>query len=208
MKKNFFAGLGILLPIVFTVLILLFLINLLTTPFLGIAHSILGDLPPFVRSLQAEQILSKLLILIAIVTLTFLMGLLGNFFLTHYLIKMGDQLLHQIPLVNKVYKSIQDVVHTVFKNDENPRFSKVVLVPFPYKESKALGFVVNDNLPQDSDEDFKDLVSVFVPATPNPTMGFNLLFKKQELTFIDMDVEEALKCIVSCGVMLKEREPK
>jgi uncharacterized membrane protein len=208
MKKNFFTGLGIILPVVFTLLILLFLINLLTTPFLDLAQWILGEMPSFVRSIQAEVILSKLLILGAIVALTLFMGVLGNFFLTHYFIKLGDLILHNIPLVNKIYKAIQDVVHTLFKQDENPRFSKVVLVPFPYKESKALGFVVNDDLPKNSDEEFRDLVSVFVPATPNPTMGFNLLFKKNELTYIDMGVEEALKCIVSCGVMLSERAKK
>lgn len=205
MKKNFFAGLSVLLPVVFTVLILLFLINLLTTPFLGLAHWILSHFTPL-HSDQMELILSRLFILAALVLLTFLMGLFGRFVLTHYFIRTGDYIFHQIPIVNKVYKAIQDVVRTLFKEDETPRFSKVVLVPFPFKDSKALGFVLNEKLPSDSDEAYRDMVSVFVPATPNPTMGFNLLYKRVDLNYIDMGVEEALKAIVSCGVMLNENK--
>lgn len=205
MKKNFFAGLGVILPVVITVMILLFLINLLTTPFLGLAHWILSYFTS-IRSDQMEFFLSRLFILATLVLITFLMGLFGRFMLTHYLIKTGDYLFHQIPIVNKVYKAIQDVVKTLFTEEETPRFSKVVLVPFPFSESKALGFVLNENLPKESDEKFRDLVSVFVPATPNPTMGFNLLYKRGELMYIDMGVEEALKAIVSCGVMLNENK--
>jgi uncharacterized membrane protein len=200
MKKSFFTGLGILLPIVLTIVVVGFLLNVLTGPFVGFVQEGLGLLnwPE-----QVVLFISKILVLFILVGITFLMGLLARWVITHYVIKYGDRLFHQIPIVNKIYRAIQEVVSTLF-NSESPKFSKVVLVRFPHTKGWALGFLVNDKISPGSDESFSDLVSVFVPAAPNPTMGFNLLYHSNELIPLDMKVEDALKCIVSCGVMFRQ----
>lgn len=209
MRKYFLTGLGILLPIVLTVLIVGFLINLLTKPFLPLAHSILGHYGLlgksflFMKTDQIVLITSKLIVIALLILVTILIGLLARIVVVHYLIRLGDFIIHRIPVVNKIYKAMKDIVSTLFDSTET-NFSQVVLVPFPHSNGLALGMIVKDKLPEGSDREYADLLSVFVPATPNPTMGFVLLYKREEVQFIDMSVESALKCIVSCGVMFSE----
>ncbi len=210
MRKYFFTGLGIILPIVLTVLIISFLINLLTKPFLGMAQSVLeyygllGKSLFFMKTDQLVLITSKLIVLALLTLLTIIIGLLARLVFVHYLFRTGDYIIHRIPIVNKIYRSIKEVVSTLFDSTEQ-NFSQVVLVPFPHSQGLALGMVVKDRLPEESDKAYGELLSVFVPATPNPTMGFMLLYKREDVNFIDMSVEDALKCIVSCGVMFTDR---
>ncbi len=213
MRKSFFTGLGIILPLVLTVLIVMFLINLLTKPFLGIAQGLLdysgllGKPILFLSSEQLVLITSKFLVLLSLFVFTLVIGFFARWVFVHYLIRIGDYIIHKIPVVNKIYKAIKDVVTTLF-DSPNQTFSQVVLVPFPHTKGLALGFIVAEKLPDESDKEYSDLVSVFVPATPNPTMGFMLLYKRSQLHYLDMKIDEALKCIVSCGVLFAENGHK
>lgn len=210
MKKCFFTGLGILLPIILTVWILSFLINLLTKPFLGTAQSLLeyyglmGKSLFFLKTDQLILITSKLIVLALLILVTILIGMIAKWVVVRYFIRTGDYVIHKIPIVNKIYRAIKEVVSTLFDNTEQ-NFSQVVLVNFPHSKGLALGMVVKEKLPEGSDARHSDLLSVFVPATPNPTMGFMLLYKRENVNFIDMKVEDALKCIVSCGVMFAQK---
>ena len=208
-KKYFFTGLALLLPAVLTIWIISFFINLLTRPFLNIVEEVLRyyDLldQPFLF-LSAEQFLhlfSKALVILILVGITFLLGFLTKVFVTNALIKLGDRTIHKIPLINRIYKAAQDVVKTLL-NKERTSFSQVVYVPFPQTGSYSIGMVTRDCLDEDSDEEHAGLISVFVPATPNPTMGFMLFFKREQLIFVDMKVEDALRTIISCGAIFKK----
>src|SRR5262249_34263523 len=111
----------------------------------------------------------------------------------------GDYLIHKIPLINRIYKLSQDVVHTFFGTGK-PAFTKVVWVPFPEKKSYILGMIASDSLHAESDPKFTDNVSIFVPCAPNPIFGFMMIYKRDQLITLDISTEEALKFIVSCGV--------
>lgn len=191
MKNNFLTGLVILLPIALTFWILALLVNILTNPFTGLVDSLFAYYhvnpawTPFV---------SKLLILAVLLGLVFLAGLIGRFLFLNPLFKFGDRLLHRVPLVNKVYKASQDVVHSLFSEDK-ASFSEVVLAPFPNERSLSIGLISSKK------DNPTGQVSVFVPGTPNPTMGFMLLFQQDQLIPLDIKVDEALKFVVSCGVI-------
>lgn len=206
MSKYFFTGLILLLPVTLTLLLIIFIINVLTNPFTEIVASIFEHYnifnKPFLflSGAQVLRLVTKLMVLFSLFFLTLLIGFVGRLLVFKVFFRLADLLLHSIPLVNRIYKTAQDVVTTIFVS-ERPSFSKVVLVPFPSARSYNIGFITNDSLPQGSDDQHRHLVSVFVPGTPNPTMGFILLFKEEQLIFVDMKVEEALKFIVSCGVM-------
>lgn len=211
MKKYFVTGLALLLPAVFTILIVSFVINLLTHPFLGTAVSIFTYYDIFNKPFLFFSgptvliVTSKILILIALAILIFLVGILGQLFLLKWLGGLGDYLIHRIPFVNKIYKTTQDVVHTIFMPSQNSsNYSRVVLVPFPHPESLSIGFITNDSH-RGADEDFEKRISVFVPGTPNPTMGFMLMYRSDQLIPLSMKIEDALKFIVSCGVIQPER---
>lgn len=211
MKKNFMTGLAIILPLVLTILILMFLINFLTKPFMGFVEAILSrydllDHPFFIFS--GNDILvfsSKIIILLLIFGIAILIGFVAQIFIIDYLFRIGDKLIHAIPLINKLYKGIQDTIHTLF-NSKGTSFSQVVLVPFPYSSTYCIGFLTNE-ASADSDPEHRDRVSIFVPGTPNPTMGFMLMFRKDQLIVMDMKVEEAFKFLMSCGVVLSEFKP-
>jgi len=161
----------------------------------------------FLSSEQLVRYGSKCLILILLFLLTVGLGVLTRWFLINFLFRIGDQILHRIPIINTVYKTTQDIIKTVFGSDKNA-FKQVVMVPFPRKEIYVLGLIARDSPPLCSKATGEDLVSVFVPTTPNPTTGFLLMFKREDLVLIDMRPEDALKYIISCGVITPEpRDP-
>lgn len=212
MKKYFITGLALLLPVVLTAMIFIFIINLLTKPFVGIVQEIfnyyglLGKPILFFTSTQIITFFSKFLILIALFLITVLIGFLGKIVIFHYFFRFGNYLIHKIPLVNKIYKATQDVIETIFK-DKKANFSQVVLIPFPTSKTLCIGLVTNDPQTHQPKEDKQGNISVFVPATPNPTIGFVLLYKREQMTVLDISVEDGLKFVVSCGVMSPNFQP-
>lgn len=200
MKKYFFTGLVILLPLVVTIWIVNFLVNILTKPFLGFVSSVLQNVP-YLSNPQVLLYTSKILIIITLFLFTILLGMITRWFLFHSLLNLGDKILHRIPLVNKVYKTSQDIIKTLFASDKKS-FKQVVMVPFPKSDTYVIGLVSNDSPDICSQAVKDDLVSVLIPTTPNPTTGFLLMYPRRDLVYIDMKTEDAVKYIVSCGVII------
>lgn len=203
MKKNFLAGLAILLPIVITAAIALFFINLLTTPFMTFVSGIFTKtgFSHFLPTTGLLAFISKIFILFFLVFVLFIIGFFTQHFFAHHLFQTFDKIIHKIPVINKIYISLQEVAHTLFGEKEESSFSKVALVPFPQKNCYSIGFVTKEALPKETDKEYLGLISVYVPGTPNPLMGFNFLYKREEVILLDMNVDDALKFIISCGVM-------
>jgi len=205
LKKYFITGLVILLPLALTLAIIAFFVNLLTEPFVGVVKSVLGyyDLIEsnflFLSADQVQKYVSQLIILAMLFFVTVGLGVLARWFLFHYIIKFWEYAIHRIPFISSVYKTCQDVIHTIFTSNTSS-FKQVVLVPFPSEESLAIGLLTRDGLPA-LGKHSKPLVAVFVPTTPNPTSGFLMMFREEDLVYIDMKVEEALKYVISCGVI-------
>ena len=132
---------------------------------------------------------------------TVLLGMIARWFFVHYLIRFWDYVFHRIPFVNTVYKACQDVINTMFAS-KTKSFKQVVLVPFPYADSRSVGLVTQENLKGLGKDKEAEYVAVFVPTTPNPTSGFLLLFESKDITYVDMKVEDAFKYVISCGVIL------
>ena len=212
MKKHFLTGLVILLPVAVTILVLVFLVNFFTRPFLGFASNLIHywDLFPngflVLNQDQVIQYAGRLLILFALFFVTVLLGILTRWFVIGGVFKFCDKILHQIPLINTVYKTSQDIIKTIFVSDKNS-FKQVVMVPFPRKGSYALGLIARESPPICSEAAGSELTSVLIPTTPNPTTGFLLMFKKEDMIILDLKPEDAIKYIVSCGVILPGEKP-
>lgn len=211
MKKDFLTGLILLLPLVITIMVVVFVIKLLTNPFVGTLsaafeyYGIFNTPLLFLSAEQVTAISARIAILSGLVIVTLVVGLIGRWFLIGMFVRWGESLIRRIPFINKVYKAVQEVVGTLFNQKEN-RFSEVVLVPFPHSKAQSIGLITSQQAEQGSDPDYGELISVFVPGTPNPAMGFMLLFRKDQLTPIDMKVPDALKFLVSCGVVMPQSE--
>lgn len=188
MKRYFITGLVILLPIALTFIIVNFFLNLLTIPFAGM-----------IKASSINDTTLKIIAVAAVFTGITLVGFLCQTLALHYLFKWGDIIFHRIPILNRVYKAAQDVMQSLF-TQEKPSFSQAVLVPFPRKGNYSIGFLVSTSLPEGSTLEDNSLMSVFVPGTPNPMMGFMLLIKKEDVIKIDLPIDDALRFVVSCGV--------
>lgn len=205
MKRNFFAGLFILLPFALTLLIVSFIINLLTAPFQDIVSTILNyydilDKPfLFVSGEEMVLIFSKIFVLMTLFGCVLSIGFLGQQLLLTSTIRIGEVLIHRIPMVSAIYKATKEIIKTFFDNQANT-FSQVALVPFPNPEAYGIGLISQGKRSDVS----VDMINVFIPTAPNPTIGYMLAFKPSELIFIDMKVDDAIKCIVSCGIMFPE----
>lgn len=209
MKKYFATGVVTLLPVAVTIAVIFFLVNLLTNPFMGFVQGILERYSWFETGflfLSQDQVLkysSQILILMLLFFVTVVLGILARWFFIHSLIRLGDRLLHSIPLVNKLYKTSKDVIHTLFSSQHNA-FKQVVMVPFPTREIYSLGLVTRSAPEVCSDVVKSKLTAVFIPTTPNPTSGYLLMIKERDITYLDMSVEDAVKFIISCGVIHPE----
>lgn len=203
-KKYFLPGLAILLPAMLTFVIIVFFVNLLTNPFINGIEGIYNIFSTDDLNLSKSAgtlVKVRLLILIFIFLFIILIGFLTQTIFMYSALKMADDLIKRIPFINKVYKSIQDVIKTLFSSN-GTSFKQVVLVPYPHANSLAIGFLTADTLSQSNDPRLKDKIPVFVPGTPNPTFGFILMYPKEQVTLIDMKVDEAFKVLVSCGIMI------
>jgi uncharacterized membrane protein len=204
LKKNFITGLLTLLPIVITIWVLTFVIQLLTKPFMGLMTRFLTTRSwIYLPSERAVYWTSQILILLALFFLLWVLGFIARYFFFKSLIHFGDMLLHKIPIINKLYRSFQEIIHSLFISDTDS-FKQVVLIPFPNKESYCLGLVSRSAPETCAEKKGKELVSVLLPSTPNPVNGFLLMFPRKDLIYLDMTTEEALKYIISCGVILPE----
>ncbi len=207
MKKYFVTGLVILLPLAVTIVVIAFIVNFLTGPFFEFVSAAVCKLPLpdrgilFLNHEQVLRYLTKFIILVAIFFFTVLLGMVTRWFFVKSLINIGDSILHRIPVINTVYKTTQDIIRTLFVSDKNS-FKQVVMVPFPRKDIYVIGLIARESPPTCSKKVEKDLISVLIPTTPNPTTGFLLMFPKEELVYIDMRPEDAIKYIVSCGVII------
>ncbi|MGK0271979.1 MAG: putative membrane protein [Cocleimonas sp.] len=134
-----------------------------------------------------------------------------GFFLTNFagkrLIQAWENILDRIPLVRSIYSSVKQVTSTILSSDNNT-FNEVLLIEYPRKGIWTLCFKTSDSPQSFNEATGKELITVFVPTTPNPTSGFILFIPENEVKKMDLDVEDALKLVMSLGVVTPENSPK
>lgn len=204
LKTYFITGLVLLMPVTLTLAIVIFVINLLTEPFVGLVKGFLdyynllerGFL--FLNADQVQRYFSKVIIIALLFFCTVALGYLARWLFFHYFLGLWEKLLRRIPVISSIYKTSQDVINTLFTANSSS-FKQVVLVPFPIKTTLTIGFITRENLPLIGTET-EPRVGVFIPTAPNPSSGYLVMFKKEELQYVDMKVEDALKYVISCGI--------
>ncbi len=213
LKNHFMTGLAVLLPLAITIVILEFIINFLTEPFMCMISPLLKHFHidqfamPYISPEKFLKYASKTCILVLIFGLTIVLGVITRWFLIRFLLNFWDRILNKIPVIKTIYKTTQDIIRTLFSSDKNS-FQQVVMVPFPKEGIYALGLISREAPPFCSKKAGAKLISVLIPTTPNPISGFLLMYKENDLIYIDMKTDEAIKYIVSCGVISPEDKPK
>ena len=188
LKGKFATGLFVVIPLGITIFILKFLFSFAD----GILGTYLDDL--FTAISHRETHFPGLGMFTGAVVI-YLTGLLAsNFFGTRFL-KWGDKLLSRIPLVKSIYTSSKQLTQ-VFKEGKTS-YRRAVFVEWPRKGVRAVGFVTAEAI-----RDGEKMVVVYVPTMPNPTSGFALFFREEEVLESGMTVEEAVKFVVSGGMVV------
>ena len=199
LRKYIIAGLLVWLPLVITVAIIKFVIDLLDGTILL--------LPPDYRP---EALLGFSIpgfgIILAVVILL-LTGMFAANLLGRRLVQFWEAALGKIPLVRTVYNSVKQISTTLLAS-QSTSFRKVVLVEYPRKDCWCIGFLSNEHVETDRNITDQQLQSIYLPTTPNPTSGFNLLIPDQDIIELDMSVEDGFKFIISMGVIVPKGEIK
>ena len=124
-------------------------------------------------------------------------GVIGRFF-----IRNAETLVHRMPVVRSIYSGVKQIAETVFAQSDRS-FEKACLVEYPRKGIWAVGCISTVAKGEVQSKAAKDsqLLSVFVPTTPNPTSGFLLFFPKEDVIQLDMSIEDAAKLVISAGLV-------
>ncbi|MBW7903991.1 MAG: DUF502 domain-containing protein [Phycisphaerae bacterium] len=141
-----------------------------------------------------------LLAVLLTVFLLYFVGLLAANMIGRRLINFFENLLERLPLIKTVYRALKQILAS-FSGDTQKNFQRVALIPFPDARMRAVGFVTNTFRDSVSGE---DLVSVFIPTTPNPTTGFLQVLKRGEISEMNWTVEEGVRMIMSGGILKPE----
>ncbi|MBV2122922.1 MAG: DUF502 domain-containing protein [Candidatus Thiodiazotropha sp. 'RUGA'] len=130
----------------------------------------------------------------------FITGLVAANLFGRRLVKLWEALVSRIPLVRSVYSAVKQLVETMFA-DNGRSFRKVVLVEFPRRGLWTLAFLTNEESGPIQEALGRELVSVYIPTTPNPTGGYFVLLPKEEVRELDMSVDDGLKMLLSMGAV-------
>ncbi len=124
-------------------------------------------------------------------------GLIGR-----SLIRFAESLVDRMPVVRSVYSGAKQIAETVFAQSERS-FEKACLIQYPRKDVWAIGFISSDTRGEVNAKAHtsSDMLSVFVPTTPNPTSGFLLFFPREDVIELDMTIEDAAKLVISAGLV-------
>ena len=138
---------------------------------------------------------------------TTLIGAITKGFFGRQIVKIGELLVAKTPIVRTIYNAVKQIFETALKNS-NDSFQNACLVQYPRKGIWAVAFISTPTKGEIAAKiGQKDLISIFVPSTPNPTSGFILFVPRKEIITLEMSVEEAAKLVISAGLVLPD-EPK
>ncbi|MNJ98714.1 hypothetical protein D3C87_164830 [compost metagenome] len=199
MRKYFVTGLLILVPLAITLWVLNLIVgtmdqSLLLLPARWRPEAVFGFAIPGLGT-----ILTLLII--------FLTGLATRNFIGNRVVALWESILRRIPVFNTIYSSVKQVSDTLFSSSGNA-FRKALLIEYPRKGAWTIAFMTGVPGGDVRNHLVGDYVSVYVPTTPNPTSGFFLMVPRVETVELDMNVDEALKYIVSMGVVTPEHFEK
>ena len=192
MKKYFITGLLIWIPLAITGMVLAWIV--------GTLDQVIVWMP---QSLQPQALLGfnipglGVIVTLLIILLT---GLVGANVLGQRLVLYWEAVLARIPVVKSIYYSVKQVSDTLFSSN-GQAFRKALLIEYPRESSWTIAFLTGKPGGAAADHLPGDYVSVYVPTTPNPTSGFFLMLPTSDVIELDMSVDEALKYIISMGVV-------
>jgi uncharacterized membrane protein len=199
-KKYLLAGLLVWLPLTITLWVLKAILNTLDGVFASLLSASQAVLPAAAyHPLEVLKNIPGLGVIVMFVGLL-LTGMFAANMAGQWALRQGSKLLTHIPIVKSIYSSVKQVSDTLFSSSGNA-FREAVLVQYPRDGSWTIAFVTGRPGGEAAEHLHADYVSLYVPTTPNPTSGFFLMVPRKDVIELAMSVDEALKYIISMGVV-------
>lgn len=186
LRNNFIAGAIVIIPVWVTILLVKALINVMDRTF---------SLLPSVLQPKTYVSFTGIEILIAVVFIL-LIGFLVNNIIGNKMVAIGEKILSKIPIVRTVYHGVKQLTKGIV--GDKKIFSQVVLIEFPIKGLKFIGFVTGSDT-FEKDQRKQKVLKIFIPTTPNPTSGYFCYASEDQVEKMDLTVDEAFKLIISAG---------
>ena len=195
-RKFLLAGLLVWTPLVITVAVLSWLVGSLDNAFIGTLTKLRLTSPETVYWLEHVPGLGViLLVLVLLVTGALVSNVAGRWW-----VKQWDRLLNHIPIVKSIYSSVKKVSDTLFSDGGNA-FRKALLIQYPRQGLWTIAFQTGTPSGEVASKLEGDLISVYVPTTPNPTSGFFLVVPRSDVIELELSVDEALTYVISMGAV-------
>ena len=191
LKRLFLTGLLVLLPLYFSVYILVVTFKFVD----GILGKIVNV---YFQRTWGFYVPGIGLILFVGIVLT--VGALSSYVGVKLLHKYLDAIFGKFPLIKYIYVPLKKMFEFIF-SEGNIAFKKAVLIEFPRKGNWSLGFITSETFQEAKNKIAADLVNIFVPLAPNPVTGFIVFVRKADVIFLDMEIKDAMKLILSGGVL-------
>jgi uncharacterized membrane protein len=182
----FLSGLTVILPIGLTIFVLSKLFDFID-----------GILQKPVTQTFGHTIPGLGLILVVLIVL--FTGMVTSNFFGKKIVKYAEKILGKIPLIKTIFNPIRELVDNL-SADKSGSFKKVVMIDFPLKGTKSIGFITSDKMSLNNETK----LCVFIPNTPNPTNGFLIIVEKKDVEVLDISVEKGFKMIISMGSAMNE----
>jgi len=193
------AGILVWLPIGVTVFLLRILIGLMDRTLLLLPEQYR---PETLLGFDIPGLGFLLTIIVLLVT-----GVLAANIVGRSMVGLWESMLHRIPIVRSIYSGAKNFAEIVF-SDSNNSFKRVLLIEYPRKGLYSLAFQTSSQLGEVQGRTGEDVICTFVPTTPNPTSGFIIVVPRKDVITLDMEVDEALKMIISLGVVVPTWRPE
>lgn len=202
-RANFFTGLAVILPVVLTLIILKWGFGTIT----GITDTLLFFVPKELTRADGGRgptywYWSLASFALAVVLIA-AVGRAARYYVGKQIIYWMDQLLRRVPLLNKIYSTIQQV-NQAFTSSTRSSFKQVVLIQYPRRGIYTIGFLTSEELPEPEQRVGRALDGIFVPTTPNPTSGFLVMVPDEDVIRLSMSVADGIKYIFSLGSIVPQ----
>ena len=196
LRTYFLTGLVVAAPVTITVVLVMWFVDFVDAWFT----------PMIPDRYQPERYLDftvpGLGLIIAVVLLTILGALTANLF-GRTLVNYGERLVGRMPLVRNIYSALKQIFETVLSQSQQS-FREVALIEYPRRGVYSIAFVTTAAKGEVQARADEEMVSVFLPTTPNPTSGFLLFVPRRDVITLEMSVEDAAKLVISAGLVAPE----
>jgi uncharacterized membrane protein len=199
-KKYLVAGLLVWLPLAITIWVLGWLLGVMDGVFESVLSATQAVLPKGAHASIEQWRHVPGLGVVAMLVGLLLTGVFAANIVGQWWLRQWDKILGKIPIVKSIYNSVKQVSDTLFSSSGNA-FREAVLVQYPRHGSWTIAFVTGKPGGEVAAHLTGDYVSVYVPTTPNPTSGFFLMMARADVLPLNMSVDEALKYVISMGVV-------